>query len=69
MTFSSSDTKPSGTLLSPPTQAHFNSRLSTYTALNTLIAPIDATTRVMGAEIIVRVPVIMRIPAPHSING
>ena len=26
--FSVSDTKPKGTLLSPPTQAHFNSRLS-----------------------------------------
>ena len=28
MRFSVSDTKPSGTLLSPPTQAHFSSRLS-----------------------------------------
>jgi len=27
--FSVSETKPSGTLLSPPTQAHFNSRFST----------------------------------------
>ena len=29
MTFSVSETKPSGTLLLPPTQAHFSSRLST----------------------------------------
>ncbi len=29
MRFSVSDTKPSGTLLLPPTQAHFSSRLST----------------------------------------
>ena len=29
MRFSVSDTKPSGTLLDPPTQAHFSSRLST----------------------------------------
>ena len=37
--FSDSETKPSGTLLSPPTQAHFSSRLSTYTALKTEMAP------------------------------
>lgn len=30
--FSVSDRKPGGTLLEPPTQAHFDSRLSTQTA-------------------------------------
>jgi hypothetical protein len=37
--FSVSDMNPRGTLLDPPTQAHFSSRLSTWTALKTDTAP------------------------------
>ena len=47
--FSVSEMKPSGTLLSPPTQAHFKSRFSTYTALTMETAPMPLASKTMGA--------------------
>jgi len=54
--FSVSEMKPSGTLLSPPTQAHFKSRFSTYTALIMETAPMPLASRTMGATTQVKSP-------------
>ena len=48
--FSVSDTKPRGTLLSPPTHVHFSSRLSIWTAFNTDTAPTVPMNSAIGTE-------------------
>ena len=67
--FSVSETNPSGTLRSPPTQAHFNSRLSMYTALKTETAPTVPMNKATGADSQVSAPATMRIPAKASPKG
>lgn len=67
--FSVSDMNPSGTLLEPPTQAHFNSRLSMYTALNTDAAPIEPMMSVNGADSQGSNPPIINTPARPSATG
>ena len=50
ITFSVKEMKPSGTLLSPPTQAHLRSRLSIHPALNTEIPPMVPMNKAAGAD-------------------
>ncbi|HIQ51728.1 MAG TPA: hypothetical protein EYH51_00430 [Pseudomonas pachastrellae] len=67
--FSVSEMKPSGTLLSPPTQAHFSSRRSTYTALKTETAPMTPISSATGIASHSSAPAIMRMPAKASPKG
>ena len=64
--FSVNDTNPRGTLLSPPTQAHLSSRLSTYTALYTEMAPTEPINNDTGPTIKPDKPAIMPMPANAS---
>src|SRR3546814_18588241 len=50
ITFSVSETKPKGTLLLQPTQAHLISRLSIATDLNTDTAPMPPMNRATGTD-------------------
>jgi len=64
--FSVNDMKPSGTLLDPPTHAHFNSRLSMYTALKTDKAPTVPMKSATGTDNQFSAPAIIRTPASPS---
>ncbi|QHG74282.1 hypothetical protein DQW09_31085 (plasmid) [Ensifer adhaerens] len=67
--FSVSEIRPNGTLLSPPTQAHFSLRRSMYTALKTEMAPMVPTTNATGIASHNHTPAIIRIPARASPKG
>ena len=67
--FSVSETKPSGTLLSPPAQAHLISRRSMYTALKTDTAPIPPIKSATGIDNHGSAPATINRPAPASANG
>ncbi len=69
ITFSVREMKPKGTLLSPPTQAHFNSRLSIQTALITEIAPTVPMNSAKGAENYVSRSAVISTPATASAQG
>jgi hypothetical protein len=69
MRFSVNDRKPSGTLLEPPTQAHFNSRRSRYTALNTDTTPTVPMNNATGTEIQGSTPATISTPATPSAKG
>lgn len=67
--FSDSDTKPNGTRLLPPTQAHLMSRSSTYTTLNTETAPMPPMNSASGADSQVNAPARISTPASPSAKG
>src|SRR6218665_2732893 len=69
ITFSVSETKPSGTLLLPPTHAHLMSRLSIYTALNTDTAPMPPMNSAIGTDSQGRICAVINRPARPSAKG
>ncbi len=62
MRLSVSDTNPSGTLLFPPTHAHFNSLLSIYTAFTAETAPMLPMNSATGDDIQTKAPETIKIP-------